>query len=98
MFLDVRTEEEFLTAGKIPQTSIHIPLDELREHLDQLDRSKKIYVNCHSGLRSHRLQNPHRTRLSCYNLSGGYRLYEIVAGDKTQYDTAPKHPCGIDIG
>lgn len=99
VFLDVRTEEEFLTAGKIPQTSIHIPLDELREHLDRLDRSKKIYVNCHSGLRSYiacRILTGHG--FDCYNLSGGYRLYEIVAGDKAHYDTAPKHPCGIDIG
>ena len=98
VFLDVRTDEEFRSGGCIPHNSLHIPLDELREHLDQLDPQKKIYVNCHSGLRSYiacRILTGHG--FDCYNLAGGYRLYQIVAGDKAYYDTAPKHPCGINI-
>ena len=29
----------------------NIPLDDLREHLDELDRGKPVYVNCQTGLR-----------------------------------------------
>ena len=28
-------------------------LDVLREHLDELDRGKPVYVNCQTGLRSY---------------------------------------------
>ncbi len=31
----------------------NIPLDDLREHLDELDRDKPVYVNCQTGLRSY---------------------------------------------
>ncbi len=31
----------------------NIPLDDLREHLDELDRGKPVYVNCQTGLRSY---------------------------------------------
>ncbi len=98
VYLDVRTEEEFRNDSRVVQNCVHIPLDELREHLDRLDPGKKIYVNCHSGLRSY-IACRILTGLGfdCYNLAGGYRLFGIVAGDKAYYDTAPKHPCGINI-
>ena len=98
VFLDVRTDEEYETAGRISQTTLHIPLDELRENLHRLDRSKKIYVNCHSGLRSYIACRILTGRgFDCFNLAGGYRLYQQIAGNRA-YDAAPKHPCGVDIG
>ena len=49
--------------------------------LDQLDRDKPVYVHCHSGLRSYiacRILTGRGYR--CYNLAGGYRLYQSVTG------------------
>ena len=75
--LDVRTKDEYL-AGSISNT-INIPLDELRSHLEELDKSKPVYVNCQSGLRSYvacRILS--QNGYECYNLSGGYRLYKSI--------------------
>ena len=96
VLLDVRTDEEYETAGRIPQTTLHIPLDELRENLHRLDRSKKIYVNCHSGLRSYiacRILASHG--YDCYNFSGGFRFYEEVVLDRRLTEQAAA--CGMDL-
>ena len=79
ILLDVRTQMEFEN-GSI-STSVNIPLDELRGRLSELDSSKKIYVTCQIGLRGHvacRLLSQHG--FDCYNLSGGYRLYQTIFG------------------
>ncbi|MGI6004960.1 MAG: FAD-dependent oxidoreductase [Christensenellales bacterium] len=73
--LDVRTDSEY-AAGHIPGF-IHVPLDSLREHLQQLDKSKPVYLYCFSGMRSYvacRILSGHG--YDCYNLAGGWRLYE----------------------
>lgn len=49
--LDVRTEKEFYD-GHI-KGSVHIPIDNLREELDKLDRNKKMVVYCRSGYRAY---------------------------------------------
>ena len=93
--LDVRTKNEF-SLGRIPG-AVNIPVDELREHIQELDKTKKIYVNCYSGLRSYiacRILT--QAGYDCYNLSGGYRFYEYIAGDKN-YDSNARHLCGIEI-
>ncbi len=80
ILLDVRTRYEY-QQGAIDGTVL-IPVDELRENLDQLDRSKKIYVNCQSGQRSYlacRILMQHG--YDCYNLAGGYLLYNIVKSE-----------------
>ncbi|MEG0913101.1 MAG: FAD-dependent oxidoreductase [Oscillospiraceae bacterium] len=93
--LDTRTEEEY-AEGHIEGT-VNIPLNSLRERIDELDKTKRIYVNCYSGLRSYiacRILTGHG--FNCYNLSGGYRFYELITKDKC-YDAEPTHPCGIKI-
>ena len=92
--LDVRTAEEF--AGGHLDGFVNIPLDELREHLKALDRSKPVYVICQSGLRSYiacRILAGHG--FSCYNFSGGFRFYDAVANDRCLAASAT--PCGKDI-
>lgn len=79
--LDVRTRAEYET-GHIPGY-INIPLDELRERLDELDGQKEIYLTCQIGLRGYLVQcileqKGRRTR----NLSGGYALYHEMAEDR----------------
>lgn len=51
ILVDVRNPEEIQTDGKIPG-SILIPLGTLGKNIDKLDKSKKIMVYCHSGMRS----------------------------------------------
>lgn len=92
--LDVRTDAEY-ARGHF-KGSVHIPLDELREHLNELNPSKPVYVNCFSGLRSYLacrilMQNG----FSCYNLSGGYRFASYVLSD-APYHYRAMYPCGIE--
>lgn len=95
IMIDVRTSAEY-ARGHIDK-AINIPLDNLRENFEKLDKSKEIYVDCQSGLRSYiacriLTQNGYK----CFNLAGGYRLYESATRD-IEFDVTPKHPCGIKI-
>ncbi len=86
--LDVRTPSE-REAGHIPGF-VHIPLDELRQRAGEIDKAKPVYIHCHSGLRSY-LACRMLTGMGydCYNLSGGWRFYEIAANDRR----TPDHGC-----
>ncbi|NLI37453.1 MAG: FAD-dependent oxidoreductase [Bacteroidales bacterium] len=73
--LDVRTRDEF-QLGNIPG-SVNIPLDELREHINELPRDKAIIVTCAVGLRGYLayrilVQNG---LAKVRNLSGGYKTW-----------------------
>ncbi|MGB4033237.1 MAG: rhodanese-like domain-containing protein [Christensenellales bacterium] len=61
---------------------INIPLDELRDSLEKLDKSKKIYITCRIGLRGYIAARILAGRgFEVYNLSKGYKLYSAsVAG------------------
>ena len=91
--LDVRTEEEY-TQGHV-EGSCHIPVDELRERISEIDLTKPLYVICQSGLRSYLaccILNQHGA--DCYNLSGGYRFYQTVIKEQAASETAL--PCGFE--
>ena len=81
ILLDTRTENEYMMGHA--NGFINIPLDELRNKLYLLDKNKKIYVMCQSGLRSYLA-----TRIlmengfDAYNFIGGYRLYSSIINDK----------------
>ena len=84
--LDTRTKMEY-DNGKI-DGFINIPLDELRDRLSELDKSKRIYATCQVGLRGYvacRILSQYG--FDCYNLSGGYRLYNSIFG--TNHPTEP---------
>lgn len=75
--LDVRNEDEFKN-GHI-EGAINIPVDKLRESLDQLPADKTIYIYCQIGLRGYLAQ---RILLQngfdkVFNLSGGYKLWSV---------------------
>jgi len=77
--MDTRTPAEY-NRGHI-DGFINIPLDSLRERLSELDRSKPVYVVCQIGLRGYiacRILSQYGFK--CFNLSGGYRLYETIFG------------------
>ena len=93
--LDVRTPQEVEAQGLLRPDALHIPLDSLRQHLDQLDPAKEVYVNCYSGLRSYlacRILSQRGFR--CHNLSGGWRFWSYAAQDRV-HDATPTHLCGI---
>lgn len=86
--LDVRTKTE-VSRGKI-DGFIHIPLDSMREHLEEIPKDKPVYVHCHSGLRSYiACRILQGNGYECYNLAGGYRLYESVINECT----VPEYIC-----
>ncbi len=92
--LDTRTAEEY-SRGHM-EGFYNIPVDELRERLDEIPHGKPVYVICQSGLRSYiacRILAGHG--FSCYNFAGGYRFYEAVMHDRCLIETATA--CGMDI-
>ena len=79
--LDARTQTE-VERGMI-DGFIHIPLDSLRDHLNLIPKDKPVYVYCHSGLRSYiACRILAGNGYDCYNLAGGWRLYESVTHEK----------------
>lgn len=75
--LDVRTVEEY-NLSHIDGV-INIPLDELRENLEKLDKSKEIIVHCHSGLRSYLACRILKQKgYNVKNLIGGYIMYDVM--------------------
>lgn len=79
--LDARTQTE-VERGMI-DGFIHIPLDSLRDHLNLIPKDKPVYVYCHSGLRSYiACRILAGNGYDCYNLAGGWRLYESVIHEK----------------
>ncbi|MBU1086811.1 MAG: FAD-dependent oxidoreductase [Candidatus Omnitrophica bacterium] len=69
--LDTRTVGEY-DRGNVPN-SVNIPVDELRERLNEIPKNRNIAVFCQYGVRAHvacRILNQHGYRAA--NISGGY--------------------------
>ena len=86
--LDVRTAME-VSRGKI-NGFLNIPLDSLRSRLNEIPKEKPVYVHCHSGLRSYiACRILAGNGYDCFNLAGGWRLYESVINERT----VPEYIC-----
>ncbi len=84
--IDARTPEEY-QLGNIPG-SVNIPLQQIRNRLDEVPKDKKIVVNCKTGTRSYfttriLVQNGYQ---EVYNLSGGYTTYKMVNQKQSNED------------
>jgi len=82
VFLDVRTAEEY-DLGTVPG-SLHIPVDNLRERLGELDNTKEYIVFCAVGIRSYaaaRILKQHG--FAVRNLAGGFSTYRVASRDYT---------------
>ena len=91
--LDARTVWEY-QQGHI-DGYINIPVDDLRERMNEIDDSKPVYVICQSGLRSYiacRILT--QNGFDCYNFSGGYRFYASVIHEKQMSEGT--YPCGME--
>lgn len=76
--IDVRTPHEY-QLGTIPGF-INIPVDVLREHLDELPKDKPIVVTCAVGLRgylAYRILTQSGFK-NVRNLSGGYKTWNVA--------------------
>lgn len=84
-FLDVRTASE-LQQGRLKVDTVHIPLNELRERLGELDKSQDYIVSCHSGLRSYIAERIlKQAGFSVQNLDGAFALYKMVKPEGVEY-------------
>ena len=91
--LDARTAGEY-RRGHI-DGFVNIPVDELRERLDEIETGKPVYVICQSGLRSYiACRILAGNGFDCYNFSGGFRFYDAVMHDRCLIETA--FACGMD--
>lgn len=91
--LDTRTAQEY-SRGHMEGFQ-NIPVDELRQRLDEIEKGKPVYVICQSGLRSYiacRILSGNSYEV--YNFSGGFRLYDTVMNDRALIETA--YACGMD--
>ncbi len=91
--LDTRTVGEY-NRGHIDGFQ-NIPVDELRERINEIEPGKRVYVICQSGLRSYIA-----TRIlegygfEAYNFAGGFRFYDAVMNDRALIEAA--FACGMD--
>ncbi|NQT24543.1 pyridine nucleotide-disulfide oxidoreductase family protein [candidate division KSB1 bacterium] len=84
--LDVRTRHE-VKQGTI-HGSYHIPLDDLRDRMDEIPKDRRILIFCAAGLRGYLtarilMQNGFE---NVYNLSGGYITYEHAIQKQSNED------------
>ena len=93
ILLDTRTSFEYMRGHA--DGFIHIPLDDLRERLGELEKDKKIYVMCQSGLRSY-LATRILTQngFDAYNFAGGFRLYSSIKNEEMLSKQC--YTCGMD--
>ena len=74
VLLDVRTEGEF-HRGHL-EGAVNVPIDELRDRLEEIPRAATLLVYCLTGIRSYYICRILRQRgYPCRNLSGGYMVY-----------------------
>lgn len=79
ILLDVRTAREREAAAEIAG-SVHIPLEELRQRLPELDKNRTIYVFCQSGQRSYTACRAlNQLGYECRSLAGGIQFYQTVS-------------------
>ncbi len=91
--LDTRTSLEY-SRGHV-DGFVNLPVDELRERIKELDKSKPVYVICQSGLRSYIASRILiGNDFDVYNFAGGFRFYDAVHNDKALNKKST--PCGMD--
>jgi rhodanese-related sulfurtransferase len=76
--LDVRSDGEY--ASQHAPNAVHIPLAELRQHLDRIDRSSPVICICASGARSSMaaMALAKAGIKKVYNLSGGMAAWSAA--------------------
>jgi rhodanese-related sulfurtransferase len=78
VLIDVRRKDEY-DAGKIAD-AINIPVDEIRNRLEEIPKENTIYIYCEAGQRGYLAQRILRQNgfTNVYNLSGGYHTWSVA--------------------
>jgi NADPH-dependent 2,4-dienoyl-CoA reductase/sulfur reductase-like enzyme/peroxiredoxin family protein/rhodanese-related sulfurtransferase/TusA-related sulfurtransferase len=95
LLLDVRTYDEMI-CGTIHNAQ-HIPIDELRERLNELPKDKEIITFCKVGLRGYlacRILMQHGFK--CRNLSGGFTTYQMATNTLSSREIAQSPVCRVE--
>ena len=93
VLLDVRTVGEF-NRGHVDGFK-NIPVDELRERINEVEKEKPVYLICQSGLRSYIASRIlEGNGFATYNFSGGFRFYDTVINDRALVESS--FACGMD--
>jgi NADPH-dependent 2,4-dienoyl-CoA reductase/sulfur reductase-like enzyme/peroxiredoxin family protein/TusA-related sulfurtransferase len=85
--VDVRSAEEYMN-GHV-EGAINIPVDEIRDRLNELDKNKKIVEYCQVGLRGYvadRILKQHG--FDVLNVTGGYKSAAALKFDPKTVETA----------
>ncbi len=87
--LDVRTRAEF-EAGHI-EGAVNIPVDEIRNRLDEIPTGKRIDIYCEAGLRGYLANRILRQNgfNEVFNLSGGYILWKACVAESAKATLKP---------
>lgn len=90
--VDVRDPQE-VEMGAIPG-AVNIPLDTIRERLDEFPADQPVYITCQVGLRGYLASRIlEQNGIDTVNLSGGYKTYACVnhiCTDSVRDDIAPE--------
>lgn len=83
LLIDVRDPKE--RENGFIDGSINIPLNELRDKLDQIPREKPVYVSCQVGLRGYLASQIFKNNgYHVKNVDGGWKTYSSVYGANTK--------------
>lgn len=82
--IDVRTADEF-ALGSLPG-AVNVPLDELRERMNDVPKDCPVYLFCGVGLRGYLASNILLLNgwTDVYNLSGGLKIYKAATLDLSE--------------
>ena len=86
VILDVRNPGEIQKTGKIAKDAMNIPLNNLREHLDEIPRDKHLIVSCQSGQRAYyacRILKQHGFE-HVDNLGGAFATFHYIHPDAAE--------------
>ncbi|WP_188204597.1 FAD-dependent oxidoreductase [Desemzia incerta] len=82
--LDIRNAKELEMNGRL-KGSINIPLDNLRDRMEELPKDQPLIVSCHSGLRSYIAERVlKQSGYQVKNLDGAFALYSTVKPEKVE--------------
>jgi pyruvate/2-oxoglutarate dehydrogenase complex dihydrolipoamide dehydrogenase (E3) component/rhodanese-related sulfurtransferase len=79
--IDVRNPQEVANTQLIHPDAVNIPLDELRNRLDELDPNQKYIVYCAKGLRGYLAATilNHHGITQVYNMDGGFTAWNWMS-------------------
>lgn len=77
LIVDVREDFELVTGSF--DNSVHIPIGELRNRINEIPKNKDIYVTCQVGLRGYvACRILEQNGIKCSNIDGGMKTYLYV--------------------